>query len=119
VSENKYKWPSREEWAKNVRTLYADQVNDVSEVQVVSRRLSDYGTPQEIAKAIAELEARWRAWRLGRVKPRSPPRAVTAPRSRTESAREPGRSGPSRRFYCDSRAVMASSRPRPDGLPCE
>jgi hypothetical protein len=51
-------WPSREEWAKQQRTLYWDEL--LSE-HPVSEQLSDYATRDETAAAAAALRAVWLA----------------------------------------------------------
>lgn len=59
---------TREQWAKDERTFYLDDVTDVR--TGVSRAVTDYGTAEEIATAITELEAQardyLRAHRLAR-----------------------------------------------------
>jgi hypothetical protein len=50
-------WPSREEWARNMRTPYGDLFDNVR----VSETLSDYASPAEIDAAIAEAKALWTA----------------------------------------------------------
>lgn len=57
-----YDWPSRDEWARNRRTVYADDVDKV--VEAVSADPAVYATPAEIAQAAAELGDYWRS--LGR-----------------------------------------------------
>src|SRR5215469_2398884 len=52
--------PTREEWARRQRTLYIGDGDGPPEVRAVSRKLSDYATPEEIATVIAELERRYR-----------------------------------------------------------
>jgi hypothetical protein len=46
-------WPSREEWAKQRRSIYLGEHNPCP----ATRRLSAYATAEEIATVIAELKA--------------------------------------------------------------
>jgi hypothetical protein len=49
-------WPTREEWAEQRRTLYADQCEDIGWID----KLTELATPSEIAEAIHALEQMWR-----------------------------------------------------------
>jgi hypothetical protein len=51
-------WPSREEWARQRRTFYCDQLPDIS------TSLADYATPAEIRALAAAMRALWQE--LGR-----------------------------------------------------
>jgi hypothetical protein len=51
-----YKWPTREEWAKQERTPYYDLFKNLP----VSEELKDYATPQEIAAAVVGLKELYR-----------------------------------------------------------
>jgi hypothetical protein len=55
-----WNWPSREEWAKQRRTCYADMENPLSP----GNRVTDYASIAEIETAITELKTQWK--RLGR-----------------------------------------------------
>lgn len=45
------KWPSREEWARQRRAMYYD------DIPAVSDEFADYASPDEIAAILAELKA--------------------------------------------------------------
>jgi len=48
----RWNWPSREEWAKQHRTCYADMENPLSP----GTRVQDYASMAEIETAITELK---------------------------------------------------------------
>jgi hypothetical protein len=55
--DKKFEWPTREEWAKRQRTVYGDMLEDL-----ISTRLSDYASADEVAAAIAALRKLWCAY---------------------------------------------------------
>lgn len=52
-------WPTREEWAAGYNRVYADDVDKV--VDAVPTTVSTYATPDQVAAAVAELRAAWKA----------------------------------------------------------
>ena len=52
-------WPTREKWAADYNTVYADNLDRV--LDAVPTTVSTYATPEQVADAVDELRAGWKA----------------------------------------------------------